>query len=331
MGVRGSAVGKVPSTSYTEDEIKAILREIGVEIRGETATDFTCLCPFHYNRSTPALAVHKTTGQWYCFNPSCNKTGDIIDMYCKVTGKDKFQALRKIYSITADTKADVVGAINKVLSDQPDAFKPFPRNVIDQLSFDFWHNDRGIDYMRSRHFNEETLLHFDVGYSVKNDMVTVPLHSPEGMLVGLVGRSIEGKSFKNSVGLPTSKTMFNLHRARVLSSTVIVTESAFDTMRVYQAGYGNVIGNLGGHMSDRKAKLLDRMFDSIVIMTDADGPGRDLGNDIANRLSHKNILWASYEYKMIYPDAAKDAGDMTDSQIRQCIENAVPNYHYALW
>ena len=38
---------------------------------------------------------------------------------------------------------------------------------------------------------------FSLGYSEKQDMVTVPVHSPDGMPVGFVGRSIEGKEFKN--------------------------------------------------------------------------------------------------------------------------------------
>ena len=65
-------------------------------------------------------------------------------------------------------------------------------------------------------------------------------------------------------------------------------------------------------------------------MTDNDEAGRKLGTNIANRLNNKNILWSSYDYDMIYPHEAKDAGELTPEEIRQCIINAVPHFEYAL-
>ena len=66
-------------------------------------------------------------------------------------------------------------------------------------------------------------------------------------------------------------------------------------------------------------------------MTDADQAGRELGNNIATRLRNKDLLWASYEYGKIYPHEAKDAGDMTDEEIKACIKNAVSNIEYQSW
>ena len=66
-------------------------------------------------------------------------------------------------------------------------------------------------------------------------------------------------------------------------------------------------------------------------MTDADLAGRELGLSIANRLKNKDLLWASYEYGKIYPHDAKDAGDMTDEEIKICIKNAVSDIEYRSW
>lgn len=85
------------------------------------------------------------------------------------------------------------------------------------------------------------MVHFDLGYSKNMDMVTVPVHSPDGTPIGLVGRSIKGKSFKNSTNLPKSKTLFNIHRAKKIGDHVIVVESSFDAIRVHQAGFPNVV------------------------------------------------------------------------------------------
>jgi hypothetical protein len=229
-------------------------------------------------------------------------------------------------------------------------FKEFPQQLVDQLHENYLQSDIAIEYMHSRGFTDVTAEQFNIGFSTAKQMVTVPLHSPDGLLVGIVGRAIDQKVFKNSTGLPTSQTLFNLHNAKTKGSTVIITEAAFDTMRIVQAGYPNCIANLGGHMSAAKIKLLERYFDKIIIMTDFDtkktfelckkcspepckghNAGRDLGMMIAKELSHKNVYWAAYDYKIVYPSGAKDAGDLTEDEIRKCIENAVPHYEYALW
>jgi hypothetical protein len=66
-------------------------------------------------------------------------------------------------------------------------------------------------------------------------------------------------------------------------------------------------------------------------MTDADLAGRELGMSLANKLRTKDILWASYSYGKIYPHDAKDAGDMTDEEIKACIKNAVSDIEYRSW
>lgn len=66
-------------------------------------------------------------------------------------------------------------------------------------------------------------------------------------------------------------------------------------------------------------------------MTDADEAGRQLGLNISSKLRNKDILWASYVYGKIYPHNAKDAGDMTDEEIKLCITNAVSDIEYKTW
>jgi len=56
-----------------------------------------------------------------------------------------------------------------------------------------------------------------------------------------------------------------------------------------------------------------------------------LGNNIFNKLRNKDILWASYEYGKIYPHNAKDAGDMTDEEIKLCINNSASHIEYINW
>jgi hypothetical protein len=56
-----------------------------------------------------------------------------------------------------------------------------------------------------------------------------------------------------------------------------------------------------------------------------------LGMSIANKLRNKDILWSSFEYGKIYPHDAKDAGDLTEEEIKTCIKNAVSDIDYRSW
>lgn len=353
---------KRDSEAYTPTQVEAVLRACGVDVEGETGNDFLCFCPFHGNRHSPSFSVSRRKGTWICFNHACGLTGTLLDLVVRIPTKDgktrnQFEARRLIIKKGSESQGSLKDELEEIFKPVVD-FLEFPQVTLDRMSESFWRNDKAKKYMTERRgFLEETLRYFDIGYSAKKDIIAVPMHTDKGVPVGVIGRpaSHENKFFKNSKGLPTSKTLWNLHRAKRTGGTVIVTEASFDAMRVHQAGYPNVVSCLGGNFSKYHFEQLNRMFDSIVIMTDFDNkqeyfyqgcrkckkrgsnlclghnPGRDLGATIAGGLQNKRIMWASFEEGMVYPHGAKDAGDMTDDEIRQCLRNAVPDYEYAAW
>ena len=327
MAIRGSYTGKVNSTQYTQGHIKSVLKEIGLEISGETSNDFLCYCPFHSNRHTSSFSVSKEYGAFICFNPACGESGTLIELIKRVLNKNDFQAMRLVFSKQEEALDNFEEIMAEMFKDKPD-FVEFPQSKIDELSTSLTLNKVARDYFISRGINEMSMSHFELGYSENQNMVTVPVHTLDGLPIGLVGRSIEGKSFKNSTNLPKSKTLFNIHRAKKIGDHVIIVESSFDAIRVHQAGFPNVVATLGGFLSNDQHNLLNRHFNKITIMTDNDLAGRELGSGIAYKLKNKDILWSSFEYGKIYPHDAKDAGDMTDEEIKTCVKNSVSNIEY---
>lgn len=300
---------------------------------GETNNDFLCYCPFHSNRHTPSFSVSREKGAYICFNPSCGEAGTIIELVKKILHKNEYEAIRYISSKEAEAIENFDELLNSIMEEKPD-FTEFPQETIDNLHDNlFTHNiNMSQEYlMNERGINKESMEYFKLGYSVNMEMLITPVHSPDGLPIGLVGRSINGKRFKNSTNLPKSKTLFNLHRAKRIGSHVIIVESNFDAIRIHQSGFPNVVATLGGFLSKEQHHLLNRYFNKITIMTDADEAGRELGMSIANKLRNKDILWASYSYGKIYPHEAKDAGDMTDQEIVTCIKNAVSDIEYRSW
>jgi DNA primase len=314
--------------AYTKADLRSILSSCNIEIVSETGTDFLCLCPFHHNTDSPAFAVSYSKGLYICYNQNCNSSGTIMDLVIKLTGRNNFEALRFIQSNKL-TSAELLEEELKELLDEKPEFKEFSQSTLDNLYKELGSQEIARDYFKSRNINEDSMHHFKLGYSLVQNMVTVPLHSPDGTPVGIIGRSIEGKSFKNSPNLPRNKTMFNLHRAKREGGVIIVVESSFDAIRLWQAGYPNAVATLGGSISDTNLHHLNKYSSTIIIMTDNDQAGRALGNTIAYKLKNKNVLWAKYDHNAIYPHSAKDVGDLTDEEIKQCVKNAIPHFEYA--
>ena len=318
------------SDVYTKSDLRSILRSCGIEVISQSGDDFLCLCPFHHNTDSPAFAASYTKGLYICYNQYCNASGTILDLVMKLTNRNNFEAMRFIAS-NKMTEADRLEEELKELLDEKPDFQEFPQAVQDKL-----HKNLAVDdinasqaYFKMRKIYEDAWEHFGLGYSAEQGMVTVPLHSPDGILVGVIGRSIEGKRFKNSPNLPRNKTMFNLHKAKREGGTIVVVESSFDAIRLWQAGFPNAVATLGGSISDVNIQNLNKYASTIILMVDNDGAGRALGKTIANKLKNKNVLWANYNHDVVYPHDAKDVGDLTDEEIKICIKNAIPHFEYA--
>jgi DNA primase len=316
--------------TYSKADLRSILRSCNIDVVSETGTDFLCLCPFHHNTDSPAFAASYSKGLYVCYNQNCNSSGTILDLVMKLTNRNHFEALRFISANKLTDAEKLDEELKNLLNDKPE-FVEFSQKVQDKLHEDLFVNDINASqaYFKTRHIYEDAWKYFGLGYSTGQQMVTVPLHSPDGILVGVIGRSVEGKSFKNSPNLPRNKTLFNLHRAKREGGTIIVVESSFDAIRLWQAGFPNAVATLGGSISDINIQNLNKYSSTIILMTDNDFAGKALGMTIANKLKNKNVLWARYDHNNVYPHMAKDVGDLTDEEIKMCIKNAIPHFEYA--
>lgn len=323
---------------YSAQQIESVLDELGIHIVSETDTNFICYCAFHRNTDTPALSISKETGQFLCFAPQCDVRGSLVKLVKDIGKINIYQAKRLI-----DKYESVSGPLSKIVEDlfnRTEELPPFDINVINRMHDEFWQSV-GHVYMKDRRYEDITLSNFSVGYSSNRNLVAIPVYDWNGNSVGVVGRSIVEKTFHNSKLLPSRTTLFNIHKAKKCGDSVIIVEAALDAMMIHQAGYPNVIATNGGFFTDAHRQLVDKYFNEVIIMTDYDipksdpyckkcentcighSPGQILANKIESTMSGKRIRFACYDYGKIYPDNAKDAGDMTGTQIKQCISNAI--------
>jgi DNA primase len=104
------------------------------------------------------------------------------------------------------------------------------------------------------------------------------------MCIGFVARTIEGKEFKNTPGLPKSKVLFNLHRVKS-SSIVYVVESSFDAIRLDQVGFP-AVATLGANVSVSQIRLLEKYFNNVVLIADNDEAGIIMKDKLVEKLGH---------------------------------------------
>jgi hypothetical protein len=128
------------------------------------------------------------------------------------TRKTFFEATRMIDSYSTET--NISGLLDDILKEEPE-YKPFDELLIRRLHQQATDSPRAMRYYEGRRISLDSVNKFSLGYSENQDMVTIPMTSPDGKIfVGFVGRSIEGKEFKNTPKLPKAKILFNLHRAK---------------------------------------------------------------------------------------------------------------------
>jgi 5S rRNA maturation endonuclease (ribonuclease M5) len=105
----------------------------------------------------------------------------------------------------------------------------------------------------------------------------------------LAGRALGDKlpKYKLPAGFQKGRELFNLHRALTTGQkAVIVVEGYFDCMKVYQAGFPNVVALMGCSLSQIQAQVLER-FERVILMLDGDEAGRQASRVISHKLAAK--------------------------------------------
>ena len=287
---------------YTPEQIKRVINGSGIDIEKEVDSDYIIFCPYHNNHRTPAGEISKTSGMFFCFSCQISKT--LTEFVMDVSKRTYFESTRFIKSKGQEQNIEQV--INKQLYVLPDYIE-YDSETISRLNQQALNSITAIDYFKGRKVSRESIVKFQLGYSEKQNMITIPVHSPDGMCVGFVGRSVEGKDFKNSTHLPKSKVLFNLHRVKS-SDIVYVVESSFDAIRLDQVGFP-AIATLGANVSRTQTDLLQKYFNNIVVIPDNDEAGQSMSQKIIDRLgSRVSVIKLDDKYK--------DIGDMNDDQIK---------------
>lgn len=293
-------------TYYSEEQVKRSLIAAGIDIKFELDNDLMIFCPFHNNYRSPAGEVSKETGIFWCF--SCQETKELVEVIMQATKKSYFESMRLIDS--KSDKRNLVDQLNSTL-EKVTKFVQYDLDMIDKLHKNVFENIRAIEYFKSRGITKDSIEIYKLGYSISQDMVTIPVYSPDGICLGFVGRSVEGKRFKNSIDLPKSKTLFNLSRNKRVDK-IFVVESSFDAIRIEQAG-GHAVATLGATISKEQRKLLKQYFNQVIALGDNDEAGQNMSNKLITDLGDDRCIVAKL------PNKVKDVSDLDDKELKDFV------------
>jgi DNA primase len=305
------------SSYYSEEQTRRVLETCGINIEYEIESDYIVYCPYHNNYRTPAAEVSKTTGQFYCFG--CQESKSLTELVMYSSKRTFFESTRMIHS-KASIK-NIVSDIDELLGKKEQDFVEFDKDLIITLNSAALNSSRAATYLKGRGIKKESVERFLLGYSEKQDMVTVPITAPDGRYIGFVARSIEGKDFKNSIGLLKSKTMFNLSSSKRYDK-VFVVESSFDAIRLEQVGV-HAIATLGATVSKHQKELLKRYFRSIILLSDNDEAGRGMREKLKVYLN-SSLITADL------PEDVKDVSDMDDQRLSEFVSKFDDELSYIL-
>lgn len=220
----------------------------------------------------------------------------------RTTNRTYFEAARMVNSHQNAT--DIQKQVDDLIENNQE-YPEFDMKLIRQLHENLLSNSRAKEYFYGRNIQESSFSDFLLGFSEKQDMVVVPVFDENSKCLGFVARSIEGKTFKNSIGLPKSKVLFNLNKVK--RRPLVVVESSFDVIRLHQEGF-SAVATLGATVSRKQLSLLQQYANRIIICPDTDEAGHKMTEKIVKGISNKSI-------DVVNLNGAKDVGDLSNEEM----------------
>ena len=288
--------------------IEQVLGHYGIRLRRLNQKSLRGFCPLpthssEKSRESFGVAVDKNV--WACQSASCasarqgKKGGNILDFVaimesCSI--RDAAQRLEEWF-LCSSVPPDAAGCdeTKTMVAERGEGIDETTGNK--PLTFALSGINSSHSYLQDRGITEETAKHFGVGFfpgrGSMNGRVVIPIANERGELVAYAGRAIDGSEpkYRFPSGFKKSDVLFNLHRVLEDESTrsVIVVEGVFDTMKIVQAGFRNVVALMGTALSDAQERLLDP-FREIVLMLDGDQAGETASAGLIPRLARSHFV-----------------------------------------
>ncbi|MBC6934696.1 MAG: DNA primase [Chloroflexi bacterium] len=153
-----------------------------------------------------------------------------------------------------------------------------------------WHNM--LEHLKEIGYSEDQII--EAGIAVKNEKgnvydrfrsrLMIPIRDERGRVIGFGARALDpddNPKYLNSPQTPLfdkSRTLFALDVARNNiheTETAVIVEGYVDAITAHQAGFTNVVAQMGTAMTDTQLKTLTRSAKKIILALDSDAAGQN--------------------------------------------------------
>lgn len=259
-----------------------LFEELELEIENDGIEEVIMLCPFH-QEINPSLHFSKTKGIFQCFG--CKKSGNLISFVAFVKEIDYVSAmeyLKRKAGISDKVTKKELQKKWKILSKQGD--KEIQKDLVNiQYPPDDLESlpRRGLFWLRNRKIKLSTVKEFKISFAMKGyyrHRAIIPVYNEKGKYqffeARLLGQTNEKIKVLYPSKAPVSENLFNLYKAKLMPSYVLLVEGTLDVLYLSQLGY-NAVGCFGTSLSPKQISLLTKYFQTIYLCLDSDRAGKE--------------------------------------------------------
>lgn len=230
-----------------------------------------------------------------------------IAWICEVCGYDYYESVH-IKEEELDPCLAILEQIESTnhLDEEPPLLK-----YQDSILFEYI--DYPNDWFLKEGISSEVQRIFEVGFSVRDECITLPVRDELGNLVGIKGRTIQhdngGSKYWYPYPVPKSKILYGLDKSYSYikdKGEVIVFESEKSTLKAWSMGIYHCV-SVGGHeLSETQILKLEKLGVEIVLAFDNDISAKDVKKQ-AEKFVFKDVLYAIIPRKHKNLIGGKDA------------------------
>lgn len=223
-------------------------------------------CPIHGGENWSSFSVDEDKGLFHCFK--CGAAGDVVTLLAKLEGVSNIEAGRRLmaeHGIRAANRDRNFDAVwDEVKRWEPQVQMP----TIELPPSEPLTSYRGFSLAAIEHFG---LRRVPTG-------VLIPFRDSARIVGYAIRQTDRQPKYLNSEGFRKSDLLYGFaeNEQDIIGAPMaaIVCEGQFSAIRVWDAGYFNVVATLGASMSPSQAHILASWCSRITILYDGDEAGR---------------------------------------------------------
>jgi DNA primase len=206
-----------------------------------------------------------------------------------------------------------------------------------------------LDFLKEMGYDEDQII--ETGMAIRNEAgrvydrfrnrLMIPIRDERGRVTGFGARALNPDDNPKYLNSPQtalfdkSRTLFGLDvakRAIADSETAVIVEGYMDAIQAHQAGFTNVVAQMGTAMTEAQLKLIaPRWAKKIVLALDSDAAGQNAtmrGLEVARQTLQADYSGRlSVDMRVLHIPDAKDPDDLireTPEQWAALVGNAQP-------